>query len=469
MRPIAISFATASAALRSILGHESQVTIQHLRRFSSNPTTHSNTDLVKTTVFSDFTTLQAKVRSLLDGEASPLGSFQKFEFKIFKDFLRKVQKKKKISSNLIALEFEIMDRLVTELKEKANNSKSEAQLYSWICDSRFWLPTFEQWRDNTSDPTPADLWQRLQDWVRRLPAFRRVLVGSKSGSLLIILDTAVRRTNEITAAAQVAEEYLSKLLSWIRSEKCQNNHGVLLCNRVLEVLTQSGMEATAQTRIAHLLNDMRNSKSFAPDNQTYDIVLRYYSKNTSTDHAVRFIEDILLQLQRENLQPSLSNLVNAVFGFAKSGRIDRAENLLNLSKQKVESSSKGSIPRNRDLVWLLKGTRSILSAYAKQLSKAVKKQNINMIELLLDRACEHYRQSLTMCMALDESKQRGLQQPVAKLAASMMHCYACAQMPKKMEKVIAELMQRGYPMDASAYNRIIQPLGRHDRAVSFHL
>jgi pentatricopeptide repeat protein len=114
----------------------------------------------------------------------------------------------------------------------------------------------------------------------------------------------------------------------------------------------------------------------------------------------------------------------------------------------------------------LKGTRFVLSAYAQQISKAVKKHDITMLDHLLERASVLYNQTLTMCMALDKSKQRRQQQPVAKLAASMMHCYACAQRLKAMEKVIADLMQRNYPMNASAYNRIIQTLGRHDRAVS---
>jgi hypothetical protein len=451
--------------MHAILGHEKRTTYHQFRSFSSKPTEHAITEMVKTTT-TGFSAFQAKAQSLLDSKASPLGSFQKSEFSFFKDFVRQVQKKKKVSSELIALEFQIMDRLVAELKENPNIFKSQSRCQSWICDERFWLPTFEQWRDNKADPTPADMWQRLQDWARQLPAFQCVLVGPKSGSLLLVLETAIQRTSNKAAAAQIAEDYLSNLFSWIHSKQCQSNHGVVLCNRVLEAWAQTDTETIAQAKIAQLLNDMRNSKRYAPNNETYDIVLRYYAKKTSTDNADRFIEDTLLHLQRENLQPSLSNLVSAIYGFSKAGRIDRAENLLKLSKQYVENSSNGSLHRNLEFTRLLKGTRFVLSAYAQQISKAVKKHDITMLDHLLERASVLYNQTLTMCMALDKSKQRRQQQPVAKLAASMMHCYACAQRLKAMEKVIADLMQRNYPMNASAYNRIIQTLGRHDRAVS---
>ena len=87
----------------------------------------------------------------------------------------------------------------------------------------------------------------------------------------------------------------------------------------------------APDKMDALLETMRK-EGIDPTEVTYNILLRYWAKG-----AVEKIEAILRKMKGEGIYPSRTSLSQAVYGYAKVGNTEKAEEML---KQMLEARSR---------------------------------------------------------------------------------------------------------------------------------
>lgn len=298
-----------------------------------------------------------KAQELLDKRNHPRGSFTPSHCLEAKHVLDFFKREKATDFETVDLSIALLERLVAERVLSNDGEQS-----NWICEPRYFNPLFNLWKEAAKQGerviSPRDLVQKLQTMSRTLPEFRYDIVAVN-----IIMDVVIKQAPPKRAPfiAEDLLDFVQKEAAEMQSVELRPN--VFTYNNVMQAWAVSGLPQ-APEKINSLLQAMRK-KGIAPDEVTYNILLRYWA----TLGAVNKVEPILETMKKEGIVLRRPGLSESIYCYAKVGNTKNAEEIL---QRMLELPPKNE----KEDRMVAESTQNIMLAYRRK----VDNQNYNFIQ-----------------------------------------------------------------------------------------
>jgi pentatricopeptide repeat protein len=281
---------------------------------------------------------------------------------------------------LINASFDAVQRIVHELVALNNNSltlptqrRQEYQsLAQWFfAPQRFLHPLISQWHlvsttstsgkapirnrttvrgnpdssSSSSNPTetpgksndvvysPLEIRNQWQALARSLPEFRYDI-----GAMSVLLNVALKQSPQPELAARAAQE----MLDFCRVESRHLSYAPLRPDTVTystvvhawAQLLDSDTASSVPQRLHDLVHDMKQN-GVVLNTVVYGILLRYWARRGSVAQMEYWLDD----MAAHGVEPTLSCLAQALFGYARANQLPMARGILDIMVQQYQTST----------------------------------------------------------------------------------------------------------------------------------
>jgi len=261
-----------------------------------------------------FAVMNRRARGLLDEQALPPGSFTDshgLEARSILDFFKRA---KTTDEDTVNLSIRLIERLFEEMAVSKDGAR-------WICEPRYFNSILNIWKNAAKQGRkvikPMDLFQKLQAVSRKRPDFR-----FDKATIAIIMSVVIKQAHPRKAPFVVED-----LLNFLQREAAEKKRlelqpNAFIYNNVIHAWAVSGLPQ-APDKMNSLIQNMRQERT-ALDSATYNILLRYWAGKGS----VEMIEAILDTMKKERVVPTTPNVAQAIYCYAKAGRTEKAQEML---------------------------------------------------------------------------------------------------------------------------------------------
>jgi pentatricopeptide repeat protein len=262
---------------------------------------------------------ERKARGLLDARILPLGSFTDLHAAEAKEVLKFFKRRKETDEVTVNLSISLIERIYEEMAISSNGLLR----WKWICEPKFLNSILNMWKIAAKQGgkviSPMHVFNKLQVVSRKRPDYRY-----DSATIAIIMFVVIKQLHP-RRAPFVVEDMLKFLKhEAIEKKRSELQPNAFIYNNVLQAWAVSGLPQVPG-KMNSLIQSMRQER-IALDTVTYNIVLRYWANQGAVDT----IEFILEAMKKERLVPTKAHLAQAIYCYAKTGRTEKAEEMLEI-------------------------------------------------------------------------------------------------------------------------------------------
>jgi pentatricopeptide repeat protein len=294
--------------------------------------------------------IETEVEKLLDETIHAKGTYGVDEFKQLENILHVVKRQNKMEAETINLCFDLLERGVQEMSLSQMDP-----LKSRILASANIVTLVNFWREaakaGAAVYSPRSLEEKMERMANIMPEFSydRRIMG-------MILDVLIAQSQPDEAPI-LAEQMISKCKVFftkepMNSEKVHAEY-VVLYNQLMMAWARCNLNIF-RTKMDNLLYFMR-TKGPVPDEVTYNIIIRKCAERS----ALRRIESILSNMKEDGVEPSPLTLLQALYGYTRSRKMDAAEDLL---QQMIHKQTNEPVHQDLDQC-VSRGAQNILLVY----------------------------------------------------------------------------------------------------------
>lgn len=297
----------------------------------------------------------------------PPGTFQPKDIEAAREILERFQQTRSFDSETIRLNIRLLERVVNEYFSYRGNVIFEWMRPSW-CDKmlslwkeaslkkKFSMKKLRQYNGDLPPEhdqkhsdiiSPVEVFRIMQSLSTKVPR-----MGSSVVAMSSVLDVAIKLADP-PKAPYIAKQFVDYMEQEAKRKKTKAiRPNLIIYTQLIQAWAFSGLPQSAQEIEATWTKMKENG--ITPGVVACNILIRFWGRLENAEK----LDETMKYMAKEKIEPNKITYNSAIYGYAVSGQLQRAENMLDALFQE-------DFENEKDYHLLSSGAQIILGAYRK--------------------------------------------------------------------------------------------------------